>query len=236
MDWEAFFTVHRGLPREGPGTAQDVAWACGLAGLPEGAVICDAGCGPGGDIAALLDAVPGAQVVAVDKSAGFVAEAAARFAGEARVSVVEGDLGALPGPFDMIWCAGALYFLGLRDGLAAMARALKPGGVLAFSEPCFFTDAPGAEARAFWEGHPAQSAEGIAAAVTAAGFDVLGTRKVPDAGWEAYYQPMEARIAALRPDADARLAEMLDLCAAEAVAWRQIRDETGYLLCVARLS
>ena len=45
MDWEAFFTVHRGLPREGPGTAEDVAWACGLAGLPEGAVICDAVCG-----------------------------------------------------------------------------------------------------------------------------------------------------------------------------------------------
>lgn len=236
MDWETFFAVHRGLPREGPGAPDDVAWACALAGLPEDASICDAGCGPGGDIDALLAAAPDARVVAVDRMASFVAEADARFAGDPRVSVMEGDLGALPGSFDMIWCAGALYFLGLQDGLAAMARALKPRGVLAFSEPCFFTEAPGAEARAFWEGYPARSVEGIAAAAGAAGFEVLGTRKVPDAGWEAYYRPMEARIGALRPGAEARLSEMLDLCAAEAATWRRVKGETGYLLCVARLT
>lgn len=33
MDWKAFFTVHKGLPREGPGTADDVDWACGLAAV-----------------------------------------------------------------------------------------------------------------------------------------------------------------------------------------------------------
>lgn len=237
MDWEAYFTVHSDLPREGPGEAADVAWALALARLPEGAVICDAGAGAGGDVAALL-AVPGARVLAVDMHPGFVAQMRARFAGEARVTVEEADMARLAahpaGPFDLIWCAGALYFLGLEAGLSRMAAALKPGGVLAFSEPCHFVDAPSEAAVAFWDGYPARDAAGIAAVVAAAGFENLGARKVAEAGWEAYYGPMEARIAALRPGAGAGLAAMLDLNADEAAQWRRVKDETGYLLTVAR--
>lgn len=237
MDWEAFFEVHKDLPREGPGTPEDVAWALDLAGLPEGASICDAGAGPGGDVAALL-AQPGARVLAFDATEAFVRQMRARFAGNDAVTVCTADMAgiaALPqAPFDMIWCAGALYFLGLEPGLRVMREALKPGGVLAFSEPCFFAERPDTAARAFWEGYPTRDTDGILSAVSAAGFEVLGSRKVPDAGWEAYYRPMEARIAGLRPGADARLSAMLDLCAAEAVAWRKVKDQTGYLLTVAR--
>jgi len=238
MDWEAFFTVHSALPREGPGAPEDVAWACALADMAHGAVICDAAAGPGGDVEALLTAVPAARVVAFDKTEAFVAQMRDRFAGCSAVTVTTADLndiGALPeAPFDMIWCAGALYFLGLEAGLAQMHGALKPGGVLAFSEPFYKVPAPGAAAVAFWDGYPTDDAAHIAAAVSAAGFQTLGARAVSDAGWEAYFQPMEARIAALRPDADARLTTMLDLCAKEAAQWRQVKDETGYLLTVAR--
>ncbi|MGP6085665.1 class I SAM-dependent methyltransferase [Antarctobacter jejuensis] len=239
MDWSAFFTVHKDLPREGPGTADDVSWALELAGLPEGAMICDAAAGPGADVAALLTA-PGARVLAFDKTAQFVETMQARFAGEPRVTVRTADLAAIgdlpEAPFDMIWCAGALYFLGLKDGLDIMRAALKPGGVLAFSEPCFFTDAPSAEARAFWEGYSTRDVGGILSAVSATGFEVLGSRPVSDEGWEAYYQPMEARIAKLRAEGDPALTGMLDYCAAEAVQWRALRAETGYLLTVARRS
>lgn len=237
MDWDSFFAVHSDLPREGPGEAADVAWALALACLPEGAAICDAGAGAGGDVAALL-AVPGAHVLAIDTHPGFVAQMRARFAGEARVTVEEADMAALgahpAGPFDLIWCAGALYFLGLEEGLARMGAALKPGGVLAFSEPCHFVDAPSEAAVGFWEGYPVRTAPGIAAAVAAAGYESLGARPLGDAAWEAYYAPMEARIATLRPGADGRLAAMLDLCADEAAQWRRVRAETGYLLTVAR--
>jgi SAM-dependent methyltransferase len=237
MDWDSFFAVHSDLPREGPGEAADVHWALTLAGVPEGAAICDAGAGAGGDVAALL-AVPGARVLAIDSHPGFVAQMRARVAGEGRVTVEEADMGRLAahpaGPFDLIWCAGALYFLGLEAGLAAMAAALKPGGVLAFSEPCHFSDAPSAAAVRFWDGYPTRDAAGIAAAVAAAGYESLGTRVLGDAAWEAYYGPMEARIARLRPGGDAALRAMLDICADEAALWRQVRAETGYLLTVAR--
>ncbi|ASP21593.1 methyltransferase type 12 [Antarctobacter heliothermus] len=238
MDWRTFFEVHKDLPREGPGTSGDVIWATDLAGLAEGAVICDAAAGPGADVDALAQAVPGAQVLAFDKQTAFVAQMTARFSGAPNVAVQQADLAQIAdlpqAPFDMIWCAGALYFLGLDQGLQIMRRALKAGGVLAFSEPCYFTETPGPEARAFWDGYPTRDRAGIAAAVTAAGFETLGARDVSDAGWEAYYQPMEARIAMLRAKGDQGLTEMLDMCAKEAQDWRAVRSQTGYLLSVAR--
>jgi SAM-dependent methyltransferase len=237
MDWDAFFTVHSDLPREGPGEAADVAWALTLAQVPVGAAICDAGAGAGGDVAALL-AVPKAQVLAIDSHPGFVAQMRARFANEARLRVDEADMADLAvhpaGPFDLIWCAGALYFLGLDAGLAQLAAALKPGGVLAFSEPCHFVPNPSVEAVAFWEGYPVRDAAGIAEAVAGAGLHSLGTRALGDAAWAAYYGPMEARIDGLRAGADGKLTAMLDICAAEASQWRRVRGETAYLLTVAR--
>lgn len=236
MDWDAFFTVHKDLPREGPGAPEDVAWACALAEVPEDAAICDAGSGPGGDVAALLSVAPRGHVVAVDLHFGEAADA--RLANEPRARGVSADftaLEALPeAPFDLIWCAGALYFLGLEEGPSRLGRALKPAGVLAFSEPCRFVEAPSPEAGAIFGGYPLRDAEQIVAMVETQGFTVLGHRRVPDAGWEAYFQPLEARIAALRPGADAPLAAMLDQCAQEAAAWRAHRAEVGYLLVVAR--
>lgn len=235
MDWQAFFTVHQGLDREGPGEAADVAWAGALAQVPPGAAICDAGCGPGDDIAALLDLAPGATVAACDTHAPFAEQARARFAGDARVSVQTASMADLTGPYDLIWCAGALYFLGVTEGLAAWRRALAPGGAVAFSEPCWFTDAPSAAARAHWseEYPPMTDAAGITAWVQAAGYRVLGTRRLSDAAWEAYYTPLAARIAALRPGAGPELAAMLDQVQAEIDGWRATRAEAGYLLCVA---
>lgn len=238
MDWETFFIVHRGLPREGPGSPEDVDWAMEVGGIAKDAVICDAGSGPGSDVAALLAHVPQGRVVAVDKVEAFVRATAERFGAEPRLRAVVGDLtelATLPeAPFDGIWCAGALYFLGLDTGPSVMAQALKPGGILAFSEPAFLCDNPSEAARALWEGYPAQDAIAIARAVEAQGYEVLGQRTVGDVGWEAYYQPLEARIASLRTGADPRLTAMLDLCADEAARWRAVKHETGYVLTVAR--
>jgi trans-aconitate methyltransferase len=235
---EAFFEVHKDLPREGPGEPADVDWALRLADLPPDAAICDAGCGPGGDIEALLAHVPRGRVLAMDAHAPFARAASARFAEEPRVTARAGDMAALAAqpeaPFDLIWCAGALYFLGVENGLATFRKVLKPGGVVAFSEPVFFTETPSDDARAFWDGYATPTQAELRAQIGRAGYEVLGTRRVSDAAWEKYYGPMEARIEALRAGADAELTKALDESAAEAAAWRRVRAETGYLLVVAR--
>lgn len=235
MDWDAFFRLHDGLPREGPGSRETLDWALSLAPPPAGGVICDAGCGPGADIAALLAHVPEGRVEALDLHAPFVAKARARYA-DPRVSVRVGDMGDLTGPYDLIWSAGALYFLGIEDGLSRWGRALAPGGAVAFSEACWFTDRPSARARAYWEQEYPQMTDeaGVAAQVSAAGFELLGQRRLPDAAWEAYFEPMERRIATLRPGADDALLSVLAEAEQEIATWRACRAEYGYLLSVAR--
>jgi len=230
MDQTNFFTLHKDLPREGPGEPADVAWACAVAEVAPTARICDAACGPGADIPALLAAAPQGHVTAIDKHFADAAQAA--HGEDPRVTVRSGDMAALTGPYDVIWCAGALYFLGVTEGLTAWAPALAPDGAVAFSEPCWFTDSP--LNHDFWEGYDTGTEAQIAERVHAAGYETIATRRLSDAAWEAYYTPMEARIAQLRPGASEALTKVLDEGQKEADDWRALRRETGYLLSVVR--
>ena len=231
----AFFVLHSDLPRQGPGSRESLDWALDRAGVPASGSILDAACGPGADIAGLLAHVPDGHVTAIDAHAPFVEEARANWGNDPRVTLVTGRMETPPGgPFDLIWCAGALYFLGVEAGLSGWRDHLKPGGVVAFSEPVFKIDSPSARAAGFWGGTTVGRPGDIAAAVDRAGFDALSWTYLDDAAWEAYYTPMEARIAKLRPDADASLTEMLDAGAEEAATWRACKDETGYALFVVR--
>lgn len=232
---EAFFTLHRDLPREGPGEAADVAWAAALANLPPDGDIADVACGPGADIAALLAAVPDGHVTAVDKTAHYVAAARAAWRDDPRVMVLRADMARIMNSYDLIWCAGAVYFMGVTEALATWRKSLKPGGTVAFSEPCWFTDHRDPRAQANWADYPAMTDEaGILARVAEADYEVLGKRKVSDAAWEAYYTPLDARIKKLRPGADAALASVLDAATLEAANWRSFRRDCGYLLVLAR--
>ncbi len=245
MSMTSFFTLHSDLPREGPGEDADVFWAASLAGLGNDARICDAACGPGADINAQLTAAPQGQVLAFDRHAPFVDVARSHFKNDPRVTLELGQLvrteaDGLPdpvdlGPFDMIWCAGAMYFTGIEPTLTHWKNALKPGGVIAFSEPVFFTETPAEIVRALYGEYGAMTdAAGIRSQIERAGYEVLDTKPVSDDAWEAYYTPMDARIAALRPDADPALREVLDEGTEEARVWREYRDQVGYLLCVVR--
>lgn len=236
MTLSPFFTLHSELPREGPGDADAPLWAARRGQVRNGARIADIACGPGADIGALLNAVPGSTVTGIDRQAHFVAAARARYAGNRRVEIHQGDMAEPGGPYDFIWCAGALYFLGVEAGLRQWREALAPEGVVAFSEPVWFTDDRPQAAQDMWADYPAMTdRKGILAQVTAAGYRALGTRPVSDAGWEAYYGPKEARIAKLRAeDPGAELARILDQSETEIACWRAHRDICGYLMVVAR--
>ncbi len=230
----AFFTLHRDLPREGPGEAADVAWATALAQTPADAAIADLACGPGADIAALLAAAPEGHVTGIDKQQHFVDAVNARFGDDPRVTARQGDMAQPDGQFDLIWCAGALYILGLQKGLRGWRTSLRPGGAIAFSQPCYFASNPSDAAMAFWGGDEVLGQPALAAQIGLAGYALLGTRRLSDAAWEAYYQPQDARIDQLWPDADDDLRHVLTEAREEAQQWRAVRAETGYLLCVVR--
>lgn len=229
---DAFFTLHREIPRQGPGAAENVLWALGQIAPP--ARVIDAACGPGADTETLAEALPAARIEAVDHTPHFIDEARARLDcfGD-RVNLRCADMRVLTGPADLIWCAGALYFLGIETALAAWRPVLAPGGVVVFSEPVFLSDPPTAEASAFWSDYPGVgTARTIADRVLRAGYRTLATRVQTGRPWLNYYLPLMARAARLRIGAGPDLAHVLDAAEAEFARWRTAPDQIAYLLSV----
>lgn len=230
---DAFFTLHSGLDREGPGTRESLDWAMAAAEVARDARVLDAGCGPGADIEGLLEAVPEGQVVAMDLHQPYIDRLASRHAVDARVLAIPGDMADPEGVFDLIWSAGSLYFLGVTEGLQAWRPHLKEGGRVAFSQLAWAVDNPSPEARTFWQSYPAMTdRDGVLQQVAAAGFRVTASRWLPEAGWDAYLQPLAARIEALRSEAEPALQLALDEEEKEVLLRRAHGGDYGYLQVV----
>ena len=229
---QAFFAIHTGLPREGPGDRQSLEWAVRLAGVRADAAICDAGCGPGADIPALLAQVPRGRVHAVDLHGPFVQQIRTRFAAEPRVAAEVGDMAQLPGRYDFIWSAGAVYAVGIAPAMASFRRALVPGGKAAFSHLCWLGEARPDAAAAFWAEEYPQMTDlaGVRAEIAAAGARVVGTMTLGPRAWDAYYGPLEARLDVLEPVATGALAEAVAAHRREIAVWRACSDSYGYVL------
>lgn len=234
---DAVHTIHDGLPREGPGDRESLDWALAVARPPRNGRVLDAGCGSGADIAGLLAHVPDGRVVAMDCHAPFAARAAAAHAGCARVQAVVGDMARPEGRFDLIWSAGAVYFLGVTEALTGWRNHLVPGGRVAFSQIAWRTEAPDAAARAFWRDAYPQMTDraGVLMQAAAAGYRVLADRFLPDAAWDEFYRPLEVRVAGLRAAGAASpdLVQGLDESTREIALWRSHGADYGYLQVVA---
>lgn len=202
-----FFDVHCDLPREGPGDEASLRRALGIVGdLPPKPRILDIGCGPGGQTLDLAQAVPEAEITAFDLHAPFVTQLDARAKAlglSDRIHPHVADMTAIPadfGTFDLLWCEGAAYNMGVPEALRAWPKLLNPGGKIAFSEAVWIQDDPPPELRTFWDNaYPAmQTVDGCRAWVTDAGYTVLGDFVLPDAAWWTdYYTPMEQRVGQL---------------------------------------
>jgi SAM-dependent methyltransferase len=206
-DPEAFFTLHAELPREGPGG--------------------DGGCrlGGGGGGNAGRCAHPrrrlragrryrraparGARghVTAIDKHAPFIDQAQRAWGQNRPRQPARGRHDRALRPFDLIWCAGAVYFIGIERRLRAWRGRAAPGGAIAFSEPVLFhRHALGRGARLLGR----RGDRGRHGGRSRRGWPRRGSRRshavLSDVAWESYFRPIADRIARLRPGADAGLA------------------------------
>ncbi|MEX0310889.1 MAG: trans-aconitate 2-methyltransferase [Tateyamaria sp.] len=233
--WAAFLQVHKDLPREGPGLPEDVHWVLETLKMSGHVQVFDAACGPGDDTVTLAQALPHAQIRAVDKTQQFVDMARARTTEfSPRVHVDCADMAAPGGCYDLIWCAGALYFLGVTEGLLTWRTSLKPGGHIAFSEPVLLETPANDDVAAFWEEYPQiTDLAGIEARVKAAGYRMLAHRFIVGAAWKAYYTPMQARIDALRTTtSDPDILAAVDDSQKEINQWRAASDQIAYALLI----
>lgn len=128
-DWDARF------PDDGPAYAAAVA---GL-GLRAGDVVLDAGCGTGRALPFLRDAVgPRGSVLGVDVTPAML-EAAVRAGRHRGAQLVLADVARLPlrtGALDAVFAAGLIAHLPQpAENLRELARAVRPGGLLALFHP-----------------------------------------------------------------------------------------------------
>ncbi|WP_055697298.1 MULTISPECIES: GNAT family N-acetyltransferase [Streptomyces] len=231
---DAFFALHHGLPRQGPGSDATTRRLLSFVGaLPERPRVLDLGCGPG-RAALLLAAEAGAEVTAVDLHEPFLDElrASARARGlDGSITAVNADMTELPypdGSFDLIWAESSVYGMGFDRALTAWRRLLAPGGALVVTE-CEWTAAePSDAARAFWDRHYAlRTGEDNIRATARAGYSVLGVHPQPESDWEEYYGPLAARADAADPSAPG-MAEALAATREEIAMRREHGTEFGY--------
>lgn len=241
-----FFDVHTDLPREGPGDTATMKRALEIIGdLPQAPRILDIGCGPGGQTIDLAKMLPDAKIVALDLHEPFLErlKTQAKHNGfDTRIHVERGNMGALSpdlGTFDLIWCEGAAYNIGVAKALQTWRAVLKPGGRIALSELVWLRDDPPDPVRQFFANdYPGMmTVDQCRQLAVDTGYSLEGDFVLPEeAWWTNYYTPMEARVLRLLTqyqDDDVALSVVKE-CADEIEMYRQYSAYYGYVFLVVR--
>ncbi|MFJ9753209.1 class I SAM-dependent methyltransferase [Streptomyces chartreusis] len=204
---DALLSLHRGLPRQGPGSDSTTRRLLRMAGpLPAEPRVLDAGCGTGRS-ALLMAREAGAYVTAVDVHQPFLdhlaTEAIYRGLGN-QVVVVNRSMDRLPFPdhtFDLVWAECSVYTVGLDVALRAWRRLLTPEGVLVLTEIEWTAPSPAVSVRAYWDAiYPLRTHAENTQAIEAAGYQLHNHWLLPESDWWGeYYTPLSQRVAVADP-------------------------------------
>lgn len=241
---ELFFKIYEGLDREGPGSFEMTQRAFAMCGdLPDRPNILEPGCGTGGATMNLA-ALGNGTITATDVYQPYldrVAERATEHGVDDRVTPIKKDMGALdflPGQFDLIWCEGAAYIMGVDKAMAYWGQFLKDGGCLVYSDAVWLTNDVPDEVRAFWaEGYAAmRTPEENEKSAQTLGYTSLGHFIIDDQCWVDFYADVERRLTAIEPvygaDPDGRA--IIDMTRKEIDLYRTHPGMYGYAMHVFR--
>ena len=242
---ELFYEVQRGLPRQGPGnnecTLRALASCTRLGPTP---AVLDLGCGPGMQTLAIANALPG-NILAVDNCEEYLEQLqhqVNRSSLADRVAVRKADMAALELPeviFDLVWCEGAAYIMGIPQALQAWRPLLRTNGYLAFTELVWLEKHPAAEVASFFAAeYPAMtSVLAINDTIRESGFEPISDFTLPDSAWfDHYYAPLEAKLPALKQKygQDEEALAVVSAAETEIDMRRRFGKSYGYQFFVAR--
>jgi len=234
-----FYQIFESLPRQGPGCTGATRNAFSyLPPLSKDANILDIGSGSGTQTRDLASLTSG-TITAADNHNPFldIIDTKAKEDGTAgRIKTVYASMDALPfeqGQFDLIWSEGAVFIIGFEKGLWTWKPFLKKGGYMVLSDAAWFEPNPPEELVQWWEkeGYIPKTEDQLRELVKIAGYRLIATYRLPEAGWwENYYVPMLARIAELKKahGSDPEHAAILDSLEAEAETYRKYKRFYGY--------
>jgi SAM-dependent methyltransferase len=202
-----FWTIHSGLPREGPGDNKSTQKAYRmLKNLPKNPRILDIGCGPGMQTVELVKLSDG-KIVALDFHEPFLKqlrEALKKEGVEDRVKVVKGDMRNLKFAdcsFDAVWSEGSIFIIGFEKGLREWKRLLTPCGYVVVSELSWLKQGAPQEAKDYLKQmYPViKTIEGNVEIIRNSGYRLVGSFVLPSKSWwDNYYTPIEKKLPSLK--------------------------------------
>lgn len=245
FDFSLICEYFAGVERQGPGSPEVTRMALSfIEGLTVGSVIADIGCGTGGQTMVLAQNAPG-KITGIDLFPVFIDlfnQNAQKLGLHDRVKGIVGSMEELPfqkEEFDLIWSEGAIYNIGFERGLKEWREFLKPGGYLAVTEACWFTEVRPKEIEDFWMlEYPAIDTVAIKVdQMQKAGYIPLATFILPENCWiEHFFDPqVSAQEAFLEKHAgNATAEEFIKNMRHEALLYSKYKDYYGYVFFIGR--
>lgn len=243
MDMKAFFELHCGIPREGPGSDEATRTALGyLPLLPPRARIFDLGCGPGKQTLVLARELR-TPIIAVDFHEPFIEVLKESAEKEGLSDLIEarvGDMGDLKEPegsIDLIWAEGSIFVLGFGEGLELWRPLLKPQGLVAATELTWTTDDRRQYVVDFFaREYPAMcNVDENLEIARSKGYKILKHFSLdPSVWWDEYLTPLDERARRLRSRAaeEPELARVLADHDREIDVCRRFQDHFAYVFYI----
>ena len=244
---EFFWTIHSGLPREGPGDNKSTRRAYRmLKDLPKNPRILDVGCGPGMQTVELAK-LSGGQIVALDFHEPFLEqlkESVKKAGVEDRVEAVKGDMRNMKfddGSFDVIWSEGAIFIIGFEKGLREWRRLLNLGGYVVVSELSWLRqDAPQEAKDYMMQMYPViKTIEGNVEIIRNSGYRLVGSFVLPsESWWDNYYTPIETKLPSLkaRHKDNEEVLQVIACEETEIEMFRKYSDYYGYVFYIMQVN
>ncbi len=203
-----FYEVFENIPRQGPGLKESTQKAFNSIKrhLPSRPEILDIGCGKGSQTIELAK-ISEAKITAIDNHQFFLdclEEAAQKAELAEKISCINADMSDLPfssNLFDVIWSEGAVFIIGIKEGLKQWGKFLKKDGFLVLTDLVWLKEYRPAELIQHWkqEGLTVFTIEQILEAARQEGYHLIDHFTLPRKGWiEEFILFLEKTIAELR--------------------------------------
>lgn len=200
---DAIIQLFSGVNRLAPGSPEITEKAFRIASAGRSiASIYEPGCGNGA-ATLLLAELSTAHITAIDTCQEFLDWLTQRIdqvGCSDRVALLNRDMTESwpeTAQFDLIWCEGSVYNMGLDQALCGWKNLLSSGGRVAISDLVWTSRAPSPEIQDFWkaDGVTLLHHEEAAARFAANGYRLLDSFVFPEQAWQNYYGPLVEQLA-----------------------------------------